>query len=73
MGLACSSSKSVRGDWEDNRCKQHNVSNSALVANIHATPNSVVSHGGYGFSLPWYRLVRQYGSHSMQMQFVYIF
>jgi pre-mRNA 3'-end-processing factor FIP1 len=54
--VASRSSSSARGNWEDNTCKQHKV-NSGRVANFHATTNSVLSHGGYGYSLPWYRLV----------------
>ncbi|KAF2289055.1 hypothetical protein GH714_025520 [Hevea brasiliensis] len=52
LGLVCSS-KSVRGDWEDNRCKQHKISNTGQVANNRAMANS----SGYGFSLPWYRTI----------------
>lgn len=55
-GVASRSSSSARGNWEDNRCKQHKV-NSGRVANFHATTNSVLSHGGYGYSLPWYRSI----------------
>lgn len=52
VGLVCSS-KSARGEWEDNRCKQNKISSTGQVANNRAMANS----GGYGFSLPWYRLV----------------
>ncbi|CAK7326347.1 unnamed protein product [Dovyalis caffra] len=54
--VASRSSSSARYNWEDNRCKQHKV-NSGQVANFHATTNSVLSHGGYGFSLPWPRSI----------------
>lgn len=55
-GTASRSFSSATGNWEDNRCKQHEV-NSGQVANFRATANSVLSHGGYGFSLPWYRSI----------------
>ncbi|KAJ6324680.1 hypothetical protein OIU76_011886 [Salix suchowensis] len=55
-GMASRSFSSATGNWEDNRCKQHEV-NSGQVANFRATANSVLSHGGYGFSLPWYRSI----------------
>ncbi|KAJ6432072.1 hypothetical protein OIU84_019350 [Salix udensis] len=54
--MASRSFSSATGNWEDNRCKQHEV-NSGQVANFRATANSVLSHGGYGFSLPWYRSI----------------
>ncbi|WCJ23314.1 FIP1 [Euphorbia peplus] len=57
VGGAPCSSKSARGPWEDNRCKQHEVSNTGQVASIRSSSNFVASHGGYGFSLPWNRTI----------------
>ncbi|XP_065863814.1 FIP1[V]-like protein [Euphorbia lathyris] len=57
VGVASCSSKSVRGAWEDDRYKQHEVSNTSQLPSIRSATNFVASHGGYGFSLPWNRTI----------------
>jgi hypothetical protein len=56
-GMASYPSMLTRGDWDDSPCNQHKGSIAGQVAHVRATANSVAGQSGYGFSLPWYRLV----------------
>ncbi|XWS53518.1 hypothetical protein CRYUN_Cryun10bG0008200 [Craigia yunnanensis] len=56
-GVSSFSSMSGRGDREDDVYSQKKVGSLVQVANRHATTNSLPHQVGYGFSLPWYRLV----------------
>ena len=56
-GVSSFSSMSGRGDREDDVYSQQKGGSLVRVANRHATMNSLPHQGGYGFSLPWYRLV----------------
>ncbi|CAL1413065.1 unnamed protein product [Linum trigynum] len=49
--------QSTRMDLEHSEFLQGNVANVNQVSNVYAAANSVVSHGGYGFSLPLYRTI----------------
>lgn len=57
VGMASYPSMLTRGDQDDTTCNQHKGSITSQVAQVRATANSVVGQSGYGFSLPWYRLV----------------
>ncbi|CAN1281555.1 FIP1[III]-like protein [Linum perenne] len=49
--------KHMRSNSDNNRFMQHNEANTDQVSNGYPMANSAVYHGGYGYSLPWYRTI----------------
>ena len=56
-GVSLFSSMSGSGDREDDVYNRKKVGSLVQVANRHATKKSLPHQFGYGFSLPWCRLV----------------